>query len=129
MVSPGFIAASVLQELRGSDQKVDAGAEQGRFPRLQDRDDLWSLLVVITARKALDLIQHERRKKRGGGRVLTEAELADLASASISIPGLDQLVGQKPTPAFSAQVRRRALHSGAPAHRLKKSSGPKFVSG
>src|SRR6516225_8063333 len=104
------------------------GAEQGKFPRLQDRDDLWSLLVVITARKAVDLIQHERRKKRGGGRVLTEAELADLASASISIPGLDQLVGQKPTPAFSAQVRRRALHSGAPAHRLKKSSGPKFVS-
>ncbi|HMF19139.1 MAG TPA: ECF-type sigma factor [Gemmataceae bacterium] len=80
------------------------GAEQGKFPRLQDRDDLWSLLVVITARKALDLIQHERRKKRGGGRVLTEAELGNLASASVSIPGLDQFVGREPTPAFSAQV-------------------------
>ena len=80
------------------------GAEQGKFPRLQDRDDLWSLLVVITARKAVDLIQHERRKKRGGGRVLTEAELRDLANASVSIPGLDQFVGREPTPAFSAQV-------------------------
>src|ERR1043165_1882401 len=25
------------------------GAEHGRFPRLEDRDDLWRLLVVITA--------------------------------------------------------------------------------
>src|SRR5262245_27105165 len=27
-----------------------AGVEQGRFPRLADRDDLWRLLVTITAR-------------------------------------------------------------------------------
>ena len=29
------------------------GAARGRFPRLEDREDLWRLLVVITARKAL----------------------------------------------------------------------------
>src|SRR4051794_17802216 len=46
-----------------------AGAAGGRFDRLTDRDDLWRLLVVITARKALDQIQRERRRKRGGGRV------------------------------------------------------------
>ncbi len=28
------------------------GAEAGRFPQLNDRDDLWHLLVTITARKA-----------------------------------------------------------------------------
>lgn len=28
------------------------GAKRGRFPRLRDRDNLWRLLVVITARKA-----------------------------------------------------------------------------
>src|SRR4051794_29187265 len=28
------------------------GVARGRFPRLADRDDLWRLLVVITARKA-----------------------------------------------------------------------------
>src|SRR6516165_8429863 len=55
------------------------GAEQGKFPRLQDRDDLWGLLVVITARKALHLVEHEGRQKRGGGRVLTEGALGDLA--------------------------------------------------
>src|SRR5690349_4606330 len=32
------------------------GAARGRYPRLDDRDDLWRLLVVITERKALDQI-------------------------------------------------------------------------
>src|SRR5262249_36398416 len=50
------------------------GAEQGRFPRLEDRDDLWALLVVIAARKAVDLRQREGRQKRGGGRGLEEME-------------------------------------------------------
>ena len=30
-------------------------AEQGRFPRLNDRDDLWQVLVMVTTRKAVDL--------------------------------------------------------------------------
>ena len=42
------------------------GAEQGRFPRLHDRDDLWYLLLVITERKAIDLVNHEKAQKRGG---------------------------------------------------------------
>ena len=32
-------------------------AERGRFPQLSDRDDLWHLLVVLTARKACDLLR------------------------------------------------------------------------
>lgn len=43
-----------------------AAAEQGRFPELQDRDDLWRLLVVITERKALNQIRDQHRQKRGG---------------------------------------------------------------
>src|SRR5438270_2225518 len=43
------------------------GLARGRFPQLGDRDNLWRLLVVITARKALDQIAYERRKCRGGG--------------------------------------------------------------
>src|SRR5262249_35153126 len=31
------------------------GAEAGRFPRLDDRDDLWQVLFVITTRKAIGL--------------------------------------------------------------------------
>src|SRR5947209_4556116 len=35
------------------------GAENDRFPQLCDRDNLWPLLVVITARKVIDARQHE----------------------------------------------------------------------
>src|ERR1700676_382215 len=51
------------------------GAEHGRFPQLGDRNDLWRLLVVITGRKAIDLIQKEGRQKRGGGALLGESAL------------------------------------------------------
>jgi DNA-directed RNA polymerase specialized sigma24 family protein len=73
------------------------GAEQGRFPDLSDRNNLWRLLVVITSRKAYDLVQHERRQKHGGGAVLDEAGLARPAS-------LDQVVDGEPTPEFAALV-------------------------
>src|SRR5207248_2285996 len=43
------------------------GLARGRFPQLQDRDNLWQLLVVITARKALDQLAHEHSKRQGGG--------------------------------------------------------------
>src|SRR5262245_23008540 len=43
------------------------GAEKGRFPRLNDRDDLWRLLLIITARKTAHLVRDEHRAKRGGG--------------------------------------------------------------
>src|SRR5436305_7405580 len=42
------------------------GAEHGRFPQLADRDDLWRLLVVLTARKAWHRRRDEQRPKRGG---------------------------------------------------------------
>lgn len=67
------------------------GAVLGRFPRLSDRDDLWPLLVVLTARKAIDLLRSEGRFKRNGrdGR-------------SLSVPEeFEQIVSQEPTPEFA----------------------------
>ena len=40
------------------------GVERGRFPQLDDRDDLWQVLLMITERKAFDLLEHEGRQKR-----------------------------------------------------------------
>jgi DNA-directed RNA polymerase specialized sigma24 family protein len=73
------------------------GAEQGRFPDLTDRNNLWRLLVVITARKAYDLVERQHRRKHGGGAVLDEAGLGGPA-------GLEQVVGRDPTPEFAALV-------------------------
>jgi DNA-directed RNA polymerase specialized sigma24 family protein len=80
------------------------GAEQGRFPRLHDRDNLWRLLVVITARKAQQLAQRERRQKRGGGAVLDETALAGPTGSAPERAGLDGVPAPEPTPEFAAQV-------------------------
>jgi DNA-directed RNA polymerase specialized sigma24 family protein len=79
-------------------------AGQGRFPRLHDRLDLWQLLVLLTARKASDLAQRERRQKRGGGAVLDEAALPGPAGSSAPEAALEQVESPEPTPAFTAQV-------------------------
>jgi DNA-directed RNA polymerase specialized sigma24 family protein len=78
------------------------GAEQGRFPQLADRDDLWRLLVVITARKAVDLLARQRRLKHGGGKLRGESALLDPAEPGNG--GIEQVVGNEPTPEFAAQV-------------------------
>jgi DNA-directed RNA polymerase specialized sigma24 family protein len=79
------------------------GAARGRFPRLDDRYGLWRLLVMITARKALDLSQRQRRKKRGGGRMHGESVLAG-ADSDEREAGLEQVMGREPTPEFAAMV-------------------------
>jgi DNA-directed RNA polymerase specialized sigma24 family protein len=41
-------------------------AEQGRFPDLADRDDLWRLLLRMAARKVVDKRRRDSRQRRGG---------------------------------------------------------------
>lgn len=79
-----------------------AGAARGRFPRLSDRDDLWRLLVTITNRKAADQAQRQRRQKRGGGRLRTEADLAGAGADDGEALTLEQLASAQPTPEFAA---------------------------
>jgi DNA-directed RNA polymerase specialized sigma24 family protein len=80
------------------------GVECGRFPRLADRDDLWRLLVTITARKALHLKRDEHSQKRGGGAVHDEASLGGRDGSDDDDAALDQMLASDPTPAFAAQV-------------------------
>jgi DNA-directed RNA polymerase specialized sigma24 family protein len=77
------------------------GVQRGRFPQLDDRDNLWRLLVTLTARKAFDQVRDEHAQKRGGGAVSGESALLN---ADDSTAGLEQILGREPTPAFAAQV-------------------------
>jgi hypothetical protein len=84
------------------------GAEQGRFPNLTDRNDLWRLLVVLTAWKVARTVKGESRQKRGGGRVRTEADLPRGERNGEAV--LDQVVGHEPTPEFAAQLAEECQH-------------------
>ena len=70
---------------------------RGQFPHLADRDDLWRLLVTITARKAIRTVRSRTRQKRGGGQVLGESALIG------GDAGLAAFLAAEPTPAFAAQ--------------------------
>jgi DNA-directed RNA polymerase specialized sigma24 family protein len=72
------------------------GAQAGRFPRLDDRNDLWQILVLITVRKAIDLRNYEGRLSRGRGRVRS---LTDLSQ-----DGIEAIGAGEPTPELAAQV-------------------------
>jgi DNA-directed RNA polymerase specialized sigma24 family protein len=87
-------------------------AARGRFPRLDDRDDLWQVLMMLTARKAINHIERECSQKRGGrmARVTARGDAAGGlgadAQAALQAPG--------PTPEFAAEVAeefRRRLHA------------------
>jgi hypothetical protein len=81
------------------------GLREGSFPRLDDRDDLWKLLVHVTACKAVDHHRAEARQKRGGGNVVNEADMVRGAAAADDRGGpLDQLICTEPSPEFAAMV-------------------------
>lgn len=67
----------------------------GRYSSIQDVDELWRLLAVITVRKASDHLEAEHAQKRGGDLVV------------VSLDDTAQLDAQKqpspePTPEFAA---------------------------
>jgi DNA-directed RNA polymerase specialized sigma24 family protein len=76
----------VLSAFHSFCQAVDAG----RFPSLENRDDLWQLLVMHAARKAVDQRRYQTRQKRSG------EPAPDLA--------LEQVVGREPDPGFALAV-------------------------
>jgi DNA-directed RNA polymerase specialized sigma24 family protein len=71
-------------------------AERGQFPVLEDRDDLWQLLFVLTVRKAINLVRHQGRKSRGAGRVVSLTDLDDLDAETV--------LGPEPSPEFAAEM-------------------------
>ena len=64
-------------------------AAEGKFPRLEDREDLWKILATITVRKASRLARRERRRKG-----------ADLAQP------LEDFSDHGPRPEFAATTKQ-----------------------
>lgn len=65
------------------------GVELDRFPKLNDRENLWQLLVTITARKVIARHRYENREKRAG---------------TITTEQIGEIVGREPSPEFAAEV-------------------------
>ena len=57
------------------------GVEEGRFARLDDREDLWQVLVMLTERKAIGLRRKVQAEKRGAGQVRGNRRWRQMRSA------------------------------------------------
>jgi RNA polymerase sigma factor (sigma-70 family) len=75
-------------------------AEEGKLPTLHNRDDLWGILVVLTAGKAIDLVRRETAQKRGGRAPEGDGALSPAGQE----PDLAEIIGREPTPEFAAEV-------------------------
>jgi DNA-directed RNA polymerase specialized sigma24 family protein len=78
------------------------GAREGRFPQVHDCANLWPLLMALTTHKAVDLLRHQRRVKRGGRGVHGSAT----AGLEPPAPEADcsRVVGREPSPESALQV-------------------------
>ena len=88
-------------------ESVCRRAEQGRFPRLCDRNDLWQLLVVIAFRKTCNQIKHEVVRQPPNGHVINASALAGDEGALFA-----DMISREPSPemvAQSAEECRRLL--------------------
>ena len=76
-------------------------AQSGRFPRLEDRNDLWQVLFILTSRKSVNCIEKDLAQKAGSGRVSHLSALrveAEGSAAGIDFPA------PEPTPADAAAM-------------------------
>lgn len=75
--------------------------KEKRLPDLNDRDDLWKILIVITARKVSTKRKRSMAEKRGAGKVRGESVFAN-PSDDEQIGGVAHVMGTEPTPEFAA---------------------------
>lgn len=88
-------------------QSLCAGVAKGRFERLDNRDDLWQVLVALASRKAVDQIRRQMTDKRGGGQVRGDSIFVNDADS----PGtFDQFLSRTPTPELIATMDEECVN-------------------
>jgi DNA-directed RNA polymerase specialized sigma24 family protein len=79
------------------------GARAGKFPRLDDENNLWRLLVTITGRKVNAQRRRHFAARRNHGQVRGESIFVQNDDGP-QVGGIEGVAGEVPTPAFAAQV-------------------------
>ena len=84
--------------------------QAGQLPLLENRQHLFALLTIITARKAATHIEHAGRLKRGAGHVQGESALEFLAGSNADNRGIDQVADSTPGPDEAALLNDEFSH-------------------
>ena len=96
-------------------------AGRGQFPELADRDDLWRLLAVITARKAVAVVRIGPARSAGRG----SSASRPCWRARGREEGLARFLGREPSPELAAQLAEdyERLMDALGSHRSGSSPG------
>jgi len=78
------------------------GIAKHKFDRIQNREDLWKLLVTITARKTTAKRRAHFAQKRGGGQ--TRGESIFVRHDDDDYGGMADVLGTEPTPELAVSV-------------------------
>lgn len=76
---------------------VILGVRNQKFPGLDDRTDLWKLLVLVTTRKVIARRRRHFAAKRHDSKLVPDLDSADAATR------LSEVLGREPSPAFAAE--------------------------
>ena len=79
------------------------GVQQERFQDLNNRDDLWQVLIMLTERRAIDQIRRQNTLKRGRGNVRGESIFEHASDDVSSDHGISNIEDPTPTADFAAQ--------------------------
>ncbi len=75
---------------------------RGSFPQLNDRQDLWQILIMLTDRRVVDLKRKHYCRKRGAGCEVGESAMAACRNGTCYRP-FEQVIDQEPTADFAAE--------------------------
>ena len=97
------------------------GVADKRFPQLDDRSDLWQILLMIAERKTIDHLREQFRQKRGGGQVRGES-IFERPGEEDGYRGIEQAIDNDPPPdyAVTALDECRRLLDLLPEEDLRK---------
>lgn len=95
----------------GAFKSLCIGAQNGRFTHLNSREDLWMVLLTLTAQKIVDQIRQTTRQKRGGGEVRGESLFQ--TNNDHSVAGIAGIAGEQAPAEFVVAMEEehtRLLH-------------------
>ncbi|MCA9126092.1 MAG: hypothetical protein KDB22_03365 [Planctomycetales bacterium] len=97
-------------------------AENGRFPDLSDRDDLWRLLLRMAARKVVDKRRRDQRQRRGGN---VKLHSLDEAGDNVQVA---EAIGDEPSPEMALMIQEsvESLFSHLGVGQLRDLAGAKL---
>ncbi len=85
-------------------QNFFAAVEDGRFTRLENRDDLWQVLLMLVSRSVSRQKKHATRLKRGAGEVRGESAFLKTDTRDSNVRGLDMLAARPTVAILSAMT-------------------------